>query len=1497
MLKISKVSEDKNSKWLSNFAEKFFGPKEIKSQKKDESIMIDEKKKDRITKLSWDQAQKISLVGDSNYHGFGIFSDKKGVLDLGSIWTLETDESGKKFLIKKMDEVGNLVRKIKSNIKKAELNKKADVEEVIGYEYENLPVTLDNQNYFNAYIILNEDWNGFAIPYFEKEEAEKVAKNNSDDWSYDESSDEFSIKLENDEVEKVGGEDINIDGEKKHVYGIGARAWTWIPKEKEIESNRNISIKKIATFRNKKGFDFLKVINILEKRSWKKNYANEEKDIINMSKSFKFKGKNFDVIAKINSDNSNIIVADDFHFGNSSDQLNLFQEIKKQAIYDFDEVDYEIDENKTFTDEAEEFYQSKGKDVPKLGSEEYQKMKDEWFENKFKVYLEREGKIKKAQDDSPKFDSLDDANKNAEELKTKTGKEYTSKQSETDPTKFEVVEKTAEINDSSSGFSMSTSLTYILQDWLRDADDIEVIKKIEDALYESEKIDSKYLNLERTKENDQKYKNDILKLIETLNSPELFSYFGIEKHASEKSTKAPEKWWGEKYKEVQKGNKSYSEEQVQKTVGKIWSDLSDSEKSKIREREGKTYGEPKEKKESQLNKKASYYRFLEYLAEKEPTSKGYYELINLPEAYNGTMWASEEKLQFAINIDSKKIVDNYLSFDKKMTDKIRKEIGQFEDIGSWADQREAWIESKKWKAVNSGNTYNNDEAYFWGSTFEWTEFDTDKGENGAIILWHMGGDVRGNYEPETIYFGDFQDFFAAQYFGDAEEEIAYLLGYEGNYDQLKKDVGDWLEGKESTYVEPDPNQQEFDFEKKESRLNYTKFAQFKNQKGKEKKADLNKQSREDDIDISTNRYQKWVRGIIGDGEELKFKWDIRGKEYNDKWKVEAIERYLKKYETSDRKKVESFLNKKAVDDIPAPIPTDGQQPSTTPSTSDSSAPMTEKSNEAYNITVLITGKNKTLVDNATQTLQQYDLSEYGIDANNPKALTQDERGYVLSWESPGVSKDKVDELSLILSELEHQLQTVEINLGATQSKGKKSKEKENVTEEQKELPKEFGEPPSQEKKESQLNKKADSYYEIETQDEFNKLPMFILSRINKLKNYSPEDISQILSDQIKVNIDPSVIKEYLIGEGYTIESSLKKEAIDPSRFAEIVWDAFEKAGRKITDTISNKVKQWVQSYGDTMETIRAFIRSIKEVFVANDADPSDVISLIGEATYFAFSHGKLIKKAEGINWADNLQNYIKANKFLDYFSPVDISSSGEMSNILPQIIKDALKDNVEGKVADVSVQDVEQIASDTLGMFNAQFDDNSVFEGAFYSEASDDGVSVILSDRNLDTFFNSTAEKKEGEIEKELPVDVSKGNEIEKSKTLIDKIKSSVFKESAEAIMDEDLDIEELTEKYYDTIIEKLDEKKEGQAITEEDHKELKRQIDDLKKGNTLEDELINTIQELLEKEEGKNKESEGKDKKESTDSKQPSTIKKDKSETGLDPKDKSHQVNLPPLE
>lgn len=87
-------------------------------------------------------------------------------------------------------------------------------------------------------------WNGWATPCFEYETALYLINDmnmmeETDRARYDEESDSFIIKAydypEEDDPEVYEGADIIVNGETKHVYGIGSGFWCWDTyKESEV---------------------------------------------------------------------------------------------------------------------------------------------------------------------------------------------------------------------------------------------------------------------------------------------------------------------------------------------------------------------------------------------------------------------------------------------------------------------------------------------------------------------------------------------------------------------------------------------------------------------------------------------------------------------------------------------------------------------------------------------------------------------------------------------------------------------------------------------------------------------------------------------------------------------------------------------------------------------------------------------------------------------------------------------------------------------------------------------------------------------------------------------------------------------------------------------------------------------------------------------------------------------------------------------------------------
>lgn len=80
-----------------------------------------------------------------------------------------------------------------------------------------------------------DTWNGWACPYFEKSEAERVleaSQANHYSWSYDSEQDAFIVRSEDDpeeyEPEVFGAVKRNVeDNGQVTVYGIGAYSWIW----------------------------------------------------------------------------------------------------------------------------------------------------------------------------------------------------------------------------------------------------------------------------------------------------------------------------------------------------------------------------------------------------------------------------------------------------------------------------------------------------------------------------------------------------------------------------------------------------------------------------------------------------------------------------------------------------------------------------------------------------------------------------------------------------------------------------------------------------------------------------------------------------------------------------------------------------------------------------------------------------------------------------------------------------------------------------------------------------------------------------------------------------------------------------------------------------------------------------------------------------------------------------------------------------------------------
>lgn len=87
-----------------------------------------------------------------------------------------------------------------------------------------------------------DHWNGWATPYFARDEAQRVAAalnkvyaNPHYAW-YDRGQDAFANFYEGDDpndIEEWHGKQVEVDGQMLTLYAIGAYCWTWNSYEPE----------------------------------------------------------------------------------------------------------------------------------------------------------------------------------------------------------------------------------------------------------------------------------------------------------------------------------------------------------------------------------------------------------------------------------------------------------------------------------------------------------------------------------------------------------------------------------------------------------------------------------------------------------------------------------------------------------------------------------------------------------------------------------------------------------------------------------------------------------------------------------------------------------------------------------------------------------------------------------------------------------------------------------------------------------------------------------------------------------------------------------------------------------------------------------------------------------------------------------------------------------------------------------------------------------------
>ena len=99
--------------------------------------------------------------------------------------------------------------------------------------------TIDDQDYFEGYHYPSIRWNGWACPYFTKEEGLRIAEKTNNSIIYDAEKDCFRETYQSFEEEEPNeyGSTV-IDGMK--LYAIGSGVWVW----DDVENDGIVGIQK-----------------------------------------------------------------------------------------------------------------------------------------------------------------------------------------------------------------------------------------------------------------------------------------------------------------------------------------------------------------------------------------------------------------------------------------------------------------------------------------------------------------------------------------------------------------------------------------------------------------------------------------------------------------------------------------------------------------------------------------------------------------------------------------------------------------------------------------------------------------------------------------------------------------------------------------------------------------------------------------------------------------------------------------------------------------------------------------------------------------------------------------------------------------------------------------------------------------------------------------------------------------------------------------------------
>lgn len=182
--------------------------------------------------------------------------------------------------------------------------------------------------------------------------------------------------------------------------------------------------------------------------------------------------------------------------------------------------------------------------------------------------------------------------------------------------------------------------------------------------------------------------------------------------------------------------------------------------------------------------------------------------------------------EWSVSIDSRTQIEHYMKLDERLTKDLdewwmekerehvpmtykSKILGWLKGGISKSDQPtgpKEWRPARKVSKIKAKltdsygyqNTYNEDSTYWLGDQFEFAHFETDDGEEGAVILWNRGGGPMGSYSQAEVWLGRFEEFMDAQYDHDPHSVESFI-----NWNDLFENAFMWSWHKLGVFDDPD----------------------------------------------------------------------------------------------------------------------------------------------------------------------------------------------------------------------------------------------------------------------------------------------------------------------------------------------------------------------------------------------------------------------------------------------------------------------------------------------------------------------------------------------------------------------------------------------------------------------------------------------------------------------------------------------------------------------